>query len=50
MPLRPSLFLTLGLCLAASGASAAVALDGLAANSPFVPKAADNAVPLKPLD
>lgn len=46
MPLRFPLSLTLGLCLAATGASAAVALDGLATDSPFVPKPADNAAPV----
>lgn len=46
MPLRFPLSLTLGLCFAASGASAAVALDGLTTNSPFAPRPADNAAPV----
>ncbi len=37
------LSLLLGLCLGAVGASAAVSLDGLVAESPFMPKQEDNA-------
>ncbi|HEY8933057.1 MAG TPA: hypothetical protein VIM44_07085 [Rariglobus sp.] len=46
MPLRFPFSLALGLCLAASGASAAVALDGLTTDSPFVPKQAEGTAPV----